>query len=583
MGYVSKVKLPSGNIYQIKDKEGRVIFGFSDWQPSHAYVAGEYVLTTATGAGLPVDGERKLFKVVTNYTSSASSKTDVSNGKLVETSVEEELQAAMAGGVGVVHTTGDESIGGTKTFTANNTNIKNIIIGSGGEGYIANSATGGARIEFSLGSLSFKTDSGSNVFTATLPTKTGTIALTSDIPTAGTTATKVGTTSSGGSATTWSKSDHTHGIDLATGDSNGQVKIAGQNVSVKGLGSAAYTNSTAYIAASQKGAANGVATLDENSKITSSQLPDYILGQLKYCGTVLCSAINGTAVAANLSELGYNLFKDYISSAIPTVPSWSEVATALANLGEKSVGCYFIVVDAQGTVITEVDVSFPIGTDQNTHKVSTGDWIVYNGFEDNHFIIDKIDNSDAVKSVNGKTGVVTIGTNTTKLSVGLSGGSVTLNNGTAITYGQADVGTAVNVGTSLTGTTSFNTDGIKSATCSQSFLTAGLASASLGSEKTFAKSGVTMSIDSTDTEMLVFSSAGTGTVTLSTTPATATAVSITTAPATSASVTLGTTSITPAKAATRTFTPKTSATLNAPSATISSGTSGDVTVVTGLN
>lgn len=82
--------------------------------------------------------------------------------------------------------------------------------------------------------------------TFTWPTTSGTLALTSNIPTAGTTASAVSTTASGGSATTWSKSDHVHNISLATGDSNGQVKIAGTNVSVKGLGSAAYTNSNAY-------------------------------------------------------------------------------------------------------------------------------------------------------------------------------------------------------------------------------------------------------------------------------------------------------------------------------------------------
>ena len=70
--------------------------------------------------------------------------------------------------------------------------------------------------------------------------------VTVPIPTAGTTASAVSTTASGGSATTWSKSDHVHNISLATGDNNGQVKIAGTNVSVKGLGSAAYTPSTAY-------------------------------------------------------------------------------------------------------------------------------------------------------------------------------------------------------------------------------------------------------------------------------------------------------------------------------------------------
>ena len=44
-----------------------------------------------------------------------------------------------------------------------------------------------------------------------------------------------------GSSTNYARQDHTHKIDLATGDSNGQVKIAGSNVAVKGLGTAAYT------------------------------------------------------------------------------------------------------------------------------------------------------------------------------------------------------------------------------------------------------------------------------------------------------------------------------------------------------
>lgn len=60
----------------------------------------------------------------------------------------------------------------------------------------------------------------------------------------GTSATAIGTASAG-SANTVSRSDHVHSINLATGDNNGQVKIAGTNVSVKGLGSNAYT-STAY-------------------------------------------------------------------------------------------------------------------------------------------------------------------------------------------------------------------------------------------------------------------------------------------------------------------------------------------------
>lgn len=97
------------------------------------------------------------------------------------------------------------------------------------------------------------------------------------IPTAGTTASAVGTTASGGSATTWSKSDHVHSISLATGDANGQVKIAGTNVSVKGLGSAAYTNSTAYRASTWMPTASDVGALASSAAVvyyTSQTLTD---------------------------------------------------------------------------------------------------------------------------------------------------------------------------------------------------------------------------------------------------------------------------------------------------------------------
>lgn len=51
---------------------------------------------------------------------------------------------------------------------------------------------------------------------------------------------KVASSSSQGSSVNYARQDHTHGIDLATGDANGQVKIAGNNVSVKGLAALAY-------------------------------------------------------------------------------------------------------------------------------------------------------------------------------------------------------------------------------------------------------------------------------------------------------------------------------------------------------
>ena len=51
---------------------------------------------------------------------------------------------------------------------------------------------------------------------------------------------------SAGQANTVSRGDHTHKLTAATGDGNGQIKIQGTNINVKGLGSRAY-DSTSYL------------------------------------------------------------------------------------------------------------------------------------------------------------------------------------------------------------------------------------------------------------------------------------------------------------------------------------------------
>ena len=52
----------------------------------------------------------------------------------------------------------------------------------------------------------------------------------------------VSTTAATGSSTDYARKDHVHAITVATGDSNGQVKIAGQNANVKGLQNGAFLN-----------------------------------------------------------------------------------------------------------------------------------------------------------------------------------------------------------------------------------------------------------------------------------------------------------------------------------------------------
>lgn len=95
---------------------------------------------------------------------------------------------------------------------------------------------------------------------------------------------------------------------IASGRTNGTISVntngASAEVSVKGLGSAAYTASTAYtpaahasntsnphsvtaaqisaIATSARGVANGVASLDANGLVPSSQLPSYVDDVLEY-------------------------------------------------------------------------------------------------------------------------------------------------------------------------------------------------------------------------------------------------------------------------------------------------------------
>lgn len=112
------------------------------------------------------------------------------------------------------------------------------------------------------------------------------------------------------------------------------------------------------------GANNGIATLDSGGKVPTSQLPSAVLGGLNYQGT-------------------WNA-----STNSPAIPA--------ASSGNK--GYYYKVATAGTTNVSGI-------TDWQV-----GDWIVSNGTA-----WDKVDNSELVSSVAGKTGAVTL----TKGDVGL--------------------------------------------------------------------------------------------------------------------------------------------------------------------
>ena len=113
------------------------------------------------------------------------------------------------------------------------------------------------------------------------------------------------------------------------------------------------TNWNGKINATEKAVANGVATLDVNGKVVLTQIPDSVLGQLEYMGTY--SFLGGMPTATQKGQY-------WIASS-----------------------------DGNGYI--------------------TGDWAVWNGTS-----FDKVDNTDAVATVAGRTGNVVL----TKNDVGLN-------------------------------------------------------------------------------------------------------------------------------------------------------------------
>lgn len=136
--------------------------------------------------------------------------------------------------------------------------------------------------------------------------------------------------------------------------------------------------------ASLKGAANGLAELDENRKIVLSQIPDFVLGQMINGGTVNAN----TAVATLTSNA-----KSRLGTGLATITLTNNTVAITGYLANENI---YYVTSAGGTF---AGITFDVG-----------DWLVAtaSGWG-------KIDNTDAVSSVAGKTGVVTL----TKSDVGL--------------------------------------------------------------------------------------------------------------------------------------------------------------------
>ena len=132
-----------------------------------------------------------------------------------------------------------------------------------------------------------------------------------------------------------------------------------------------------------KGKASGVASLDANSKIITSQLPDYLLGQVMYGGNASTVATTTTISPSDSLKTKKNITATSISivnSATSTDPN---------KYGYKDMEGVYFICQAKGTF---AETSF-----------EKGDWIISTGAK-----WEKIDNTDAVMSVNGQIGDVNI-------------------------------------------------------------------------------------------------------------------------------------------------------------------------------
>ena len=132
-----------------------------------------------------------------------------------------------------------------------------------------------------------------------------------------------------------------------------------------------------------KGKANGVASLDANSKIITSQLPDYLLGQVMYGGNASTVATTTVISPSNSLKTKKNITATSISIEN------SETSTKNNTYGYKDMEGVYFICQASGTFAG--------------NSFETGDWIISTGAK-----WEKIDNTDAVTSVNGQIGDVKI-------------------------------------------------------------------------------------------------------------------------------------------------------------------------------
>ena len=134
---------------------------------------------------------------------------------------------------------------------------------------------------------------------------------------------------------------------------------------------------TDYQETSERGVANGYVPTNASNKIDLSFLPDAILGQLIYGG-----AVNATTAVATLT----NNAKTKLGTASASITLTNNTAAVTGYVANEGI---FYIATTAGTFAS---ITFEVG-----------DWLISTGSS-----WTKVDNTDAVSSVAGRTGVVVL-------------------------------------------------------------------------------------------------------------------------------------------------------------------------------
>lgn len=281
----------------------------------------------------------------------------------------------------------------------------------------------------------------------------------------------IATTGKAGTSTNYARQDHTHAISLATGDSDGQIKIAGSNVSVKGLKSAAYTESTAYATAAQGtlatnampksgGTFTGAVTLNADptanlgaatKQYVDTQITNHIAASdaMVFKGTI---GTGGTATSLPTSNVVVgDTYKCISAISLTAAQSYTgaAVSTKVGDLIVAMNGSKWIVVPSGDETVTTIKYS----TTTQTLTTSAQSGAITVGEAATKQVVTSIDTSaklptaNAVKTfVEGKNYVPTSGTGATGTwGISISGNAATATTATTATSAnKANITTTAN-------------------------------------------------------------------------------------------------------------------------------------------